>query len=195
MRMLLADDRRRLLNGEEVHRVITSMGADKYDGLSYYERWLHGFKVVLVEKGTITEAELAKADAALPEQFGQPTGGSASGQDDHHNHDHDHDHDHGHAPDHDDHDPFSPQSRRLAEALKTLLIEKEILTPDDIRRTIDFFDSRGAHLGAKAVARAWLDAGFKRRLLDTPMQLLPRSELTFLRQGFVLWRIRRTRIT
>jgi hypothetical protein len=156
IRMLLADDQRRLLNGEEVRRVITSMGAEKYDTLSYYERWLHGLKVVLIEKGTITEAELAKAIEALDENFGQPADHTA------------HDHDHDHAPDHEDHDPFLPENRRLAEAFKTRLVARNIVTQADIRRTIDFYDSRGAHLGAKAVVRAWLDPAFKARLLETP---------------------------
>jgi hypothetical protein len=166
IRMLLADDRRRLLNGEEVRRVITSMGADKYEDLSYYERWLHGFKVVLIEKGTITEAELAGAIAELDDDFGKPATEPTCGQN-HHDHDH-HDHDHAHAADHEDHDPFSPESRRLAEALKNLLVARQIVTPAEIRATIDFYDSRGAHLGARAVARAWLDPDFKARLLDTP---------------------------
>lgn len=172
IRMLLADDRRRLLNGEEVRRVITSMGADKYDELSYYERWLHGFKVVLIEKGTIKESELSDAVTALDDDFGQSLGDHACVGHDHHDHvphaDHDHDHDHAHSADHEDHDPFSPESRRLAEALKNLLVAKGIVTPADIRATIDFYDSRGAHLGARAVARAWLDPAFKKRLLESP---------------------------
>jgi nitrile hydratase len=180
IRMLLADDRRRLLNGEEVRRVITSMGADKYDDLSYYERWLHGFRVVLIEKGTITEAELAGAIAELDDDFGHPTANHACGHDHHDHDDHDHGdhshdghgHEHAHAADHEDHDPFSPESRRLAEALKNLLIAKEIVTFADIRATIDFYDSRGAHLGARAVARAWLDPDFKARLLERPNETL-----------------------
>lgn len=180
IRMLLADDRRRLLNGEEVRRVITSMGADKYNDLSYYERWLHGFKVVLIEKGTITEAELAGAIAELDDDFGQPATEPTCDQDHddhlHHHHDHhgeddnghEHAHDHAHSADHESRDPFSPESRCLAEGLKNLLVAKQIVTPADIRATIDFYDSRGAHLGARAVARAWLDPDFKVRLLETP---------------------------
>lgn len=166
MRMLLADDRRRLLNGEEVRRVITSMGAERYDTMAYYERWLVGFKTVLVEKGVLSEAEIEAAAGAVSDAD------IASPADDHdHDHDHDH-HDHGHQPDDERHDPFSREGRRLAEAVKRLLIAKGILSATDIRETIDFYDSRGAHLGARAVARAWVDAAFRARLLAAPDEAL-----------------------
>ena len=166
--MLLADDRRRLLNGEEVRRVITSMGAEKYDTLAYYERWLHGFKIVLLEKGVVSQAEIDGALATLDGDFEQPD--AACGHADHHDHAHDdeHEHAHAHAADHEDHDPFSHEGRRLAEALKNLLIARGIITPAEIRATIDFYDTRGAHLGAKAVARAWSDPAYRERLLESP---------------------------
>jgi nitrile hydratase subunit alpha len=52
--------------------------------------------------------------------------------------------------------------------VKALLVAKGILTPEDIPRTVEFYDSRGAHLGARAVARAWSDPAFRERLLATP---------------------------
>ncbi|MGP9818611.1 nitrile hydratase subunit alpha [Salinarimonas sp. NSM] len=172
IRMLLADDRRRLLNGEEVRRVITSMGAERYDTMAYYERWLVGFKTVLVEKGVLSEAEIDAAAAAVSDADIAPPADAHA----HHDHDHDHDHDrhdhqhddHGHQPDDERHDPFTPEGRRLAEAVKRLLIAKGIVSAADIRETIDFYDSRGAHLGARAVARAWVDPGFRARLLAAP---------------------------
>lgn len=184
LRMLLADDRRRLLNGEEVRRVITSMGAQKYDTMAYYERWLLGFKTVLVEKGTLTEAEIAEAMAGVSDADVAPPVECADDDHDHghdhahdHHHDHDHPHDHDHRPDDEHHDPFTPESRRLAEAVKRLLIAKGIVTPAEIRETIDFYDSRGAHLGAKAVARAWVDPDFKARLLATPNAALAELDI------------------
>lgn len=161
IRMLLADDQRRLLNGEEVRRVITSMGEDAYRTLSYYERWLHGFATLLLEKGTLSRGELEAATArAAAAMADTPDHG------DHHAHTH-HDHE-GHAPDDEEHDPFRPESRHLLEAVKTLLIAKGILSTGEIRATIDFYDSRGAALGARAVARAWSDPTFKARLLAEP---------------------------
>ena len=61
----------------------------------------------------------------------------------------------------------------LEEALRSLLIEKGILTArgDRRRRRPDGQPHAGA--GAKVVARAWADAAFKKRLLkDTRAALL-----------------------
>ena len=92
-----------------------------------------------------------------------------------HEHDHpdDHDHDHGpghghtdaHAPrkDHDA-DPASPYEV-LEQAMRELLLEKGVLTAAEISAQIDLIDSRSAELGARVVARAWSDAGYKQRLL------------------------------
>jgi nitrile hydratase subunit alpha len=50
-------------------------------------------------------------------------------------------------------------------AIQSLLVEKGILTADEIRRQIDMVDSRTPADGAKVVARAWVDPAFKARLL------------------------------
>ncbi len=53
-----------------------------------------------------------------------------------------------------------------AEALETLLIEKEILTASEVDNYIETWSERiGPMIGAKVVARAWTDDGFKERLL------------------------------
>ena len=54
----------------------------------------------------------------------------------------------------------------MVHAIKELLIEKGVISADDIRRTLEFMDSRSPALGAKVVARAWSDPAFKARLLD-----------------------------
>ncbi|MDQ3259717.1 MAG: nitrile hydratase subunit alpha [Pseudomonadota bacterium] len=50
-------------------------------------------------------------------------------------------------------------------ALRELLIEKNIVTAADVRRTIEAMDGRNAGIGARLVARAWLDALYKARAL------------------------------
>jgi nitrile hydratase subunit alpha len=50
-------------------------------------------------------------------------------------------------------------------AVRELLIEKGILTADEIRQAVERMDARGPHLGAKVVAKAWSDPAFKARLL------------------------------
>ena len=87
------------------------------------------------------------------------------GDHNHSEHDHGHEHDHAH-PAQRDHDagPMSAYEV-LEEALRRLLIDKGILTNAEIAAQIDLIDSRSPALGAKVIARAWTDAGFKTRLL------------------------------
>lgn len=54
----------------------------------------------------------------------------------------------------------------LETAIRTLLVEKGVLTHDEIAAQIDLMDSRSPALGAKVVARAWTDPAFKQLLID-----------------------------
>jgi nitrile hydratase len=89
-----------------------------------------------------------------------------------HAHDHDHHHDHGHhhhGHNH-PHDPIevsegASEYEIMVHAIKELLIEKGVITGEDIRKTLEFMDTRTPALGAKVVARAWTDPEFKKRLL------------------------------
>ena len=72
------------------------------------------------------------------------------------------DHPHDHAPDHDG--PLSDY-QLMAIAVRELLLEKRILTADEIRRAVEAMDARSPALGARVVARAWTDPAFKSRLL------------------------------
>ena len=86
-----------------------------------------------------------------------------------HHHDHDHGHDHQHGHNH-PHDPIevadgAGEYEIMVHAIKELLIEKGVITGADIRKTLEFMDTRTPALGARVVARAWTDPEFKRRLL------------------------------
>jgi nitrile hydratase len=51
-------------------------------------------------------------------------------------------------------------------ALESILIEKGIMTTAAIDRLVEIYENEvGPQLGAKVVARAWADPGFKQRLL------------------------------
>jgi nitrile hydratase subunit alpha len=50
-------------------------------------------------------------------------------------------------------------------ALRELLIEKNIFTAADVRRQVEEMDGRNAGIGARLVARAWLDPDYKARAL------------------------------
>jgi nitrile hydratase subunit alpha len=74
-------------------------------------------------------------------------------------------HDHGHpheAITHDGEPVVAARVRKLGE----LLVGKGVLTRADIRESIDWLVSRTPADGARLVARAWVDPGFKQRLLD-----------------------------
>ncbi|HEY4253882.1 MAG TPA: nitrile hydratase subunit alpha [Roseomonas sp.] len=81
-----------------------------------------------------------------------------------HDHAHDHDHDHDHAPITQDADPGYYEL--METALRELLIERGLFTADEIRRQIEVLDSRTPALGARVVARAWVDPAFRAQLLD-----------------------------
>lgn len=52
-------------------------------------------------------------------------------------------------------------------ALEALLIEKGLMTSDLVDRMASLYEKDiGPHLGAKVIARAWVDPAFKKRLLE-----------------------------
>src|SRR5918997_1153350 len=65
---------------------------------------------------------------------------------------------------HEEHES-SPYARRIR-AIETLLVEKGVLTREDVRRQIEYMEARSPANGAKLVARAWVDPEFKARLLS-----------------------------
>jgi nitrile hydratase subunit alpha len=75
---------------------------------------------------------------------------------------------HGHH-DH-DHDPITtagePAAAARVRALEELLVEKGVVTREELRRRIDWLVSRTPADGARLVARAWVDDAFRQRLLS-----------------------------
>ena len=53
----------------------------------------------------------------------------------------------------------------LAEAVRELLIEKNVITADEVRRQIEDMDARSPAQGARMVARAWVDPAYRERLM------------------------------
>ena len=94
-------------------------------------------------------------------------------------HTHHHDHGHGHGHDHtDEHGHKAPHPKQpdledqplgyyqiMEIAVRELLMEKGIVTADEIRQALEVIDSRTPALGARMVARAWTDPAYKARLL------------------------------
>jgi nitrile hydratase len=76
------------------------------------------------------------------------------------NHEHD-DHEHPHAAD----APPPGYYEIMETAVRELLVERGLIGAGEIRRQIEVLDSRTPALGARVVARAWVDPAFKARLL------------------------------
>jgi nitrile hydratase len=69
-----------------------------------------------------------------------------------------------------DHEPIGtgdePAAAARVRALEELLVEKGVIDRESVRRRIDWLVSRSPADGARLVARAWVDPGFKERLLS-----------------------------
>lgn len=85
-----------------------------------------------------------------------------------HEHPHDHGHDHPHGP-----HPFQPDLEEaplthyqaMTQAVGDLLIEKGVITADELRAMLEAIDAKSPAAGSRMVARAWSDEAFKARML------------------------------
>ena len=88
-------------------------------------------------------------------------------------HDHEHDHRHNDGAGKPTRHPFQPDvedavfddHQIMAQAIGEILIDKGVFTADDLRRTVEKIDAVTPALGARVVARAWIDPAFRARLL------------------------------
>jgi nitrile hydratase subunit alpha len=63
-------------------------------------------------------------------------------------------------------EPLSDVALRV-KALESLLVEKGLVDSEALETIIDTYEKKiGPHNGAKVVARAWMDPGYKRRVLE-----------------------------
>jgi hypothetical protein len=69
--MLLSRKDRRLITVDELRRNIESLGADAYDTMSYYERWIHSISQTLIQRGVITIDELGRRMAEVGQRHGR----------------------------------------------------------------------------------------------------------------------------
>ena len=69
--ILLSDPGRRVMTVDELRRGIESLGAEEYDRLSYYERWIASVTNILLQKGVFTADELGRKLAEVEAREGQ----------------------------------------------------------------------------------------------------------------------------
>jgi len=83
-----------------------------------------------------------------------------------HEHEHANEHLHVHRnPPRPDQDDTLTYYRAMEAAVRELLIDKGVITAEDVRRQVEDLDGRNAGRGAQMVARAWLDPAYKERML------------------------------
>jgi hypothetical protein len=63
--VLLSNSNPPLIRDDELRRAIESLGADAYEKLSYYERWIAAVTNLLVEKGVLKVDELGRKLAEI----------------------------------------------------------------------------------------------------------------------------------
>jgi hypothetical protein len=63
--MLLSHKDRRLITVDELRRNIESLGAEAYDSMTYYERWIYAITQTLIQRGVITVDELGRKIEAV----------------------------------------------------------------------------------------------------------------------------------
>jgi nitrile hydratase len=73
-------------------------------------------------------------------------------------------HDHEHDQEHDEGPPSEYEI--MSRAIQELLVEKGVITAEQIRARMEKFDEDFPYRGPRVVARAWADPAFKRRLLE-----------------------------
>lgn len=57
--------RKSLMTVDELRRNIESLGADAYDKMSYYERWIYAITQTLIQRGVISIDELGRRMAEV----------------------------------------------------------------------------------------------------------------------------------
>ena len=65
MLVLLTGAGARAMRVDELRRGIESLGPEAYDTLGYYERWIASIASILVEKGILSETEIAERIEAI----------------------------------------------------------------------------------------------------------------------------------
>lgn len=71
MFVLLFGPDQAVFSSDAHRRAYESIGAEAYGRLTYYQRWLEGLRIMLVERGVLTDAEIDRRVAALEAGVGE----------------------------------------------------------------------------------------------------------------------------
>ncbi|EGH71511.1 SH3-like domain-containing protein [Pseudomonas syringae] len=48
----------KIVTVDELRRAVEGLSVGEYEGMGYYERWLHALCAIMIEKGVLTEEDL-----------------------------------------------------------------------------------------------------------------------------------------
>ena len=73
-------------------------------------------------------------------------------------------HDHSHDKEHDEGPPSEYEI--MSRAMQELLVEKGVISAEQIRQRMEKFEQDFPYCGARVIAHAWADPAFRKRLLE-----------------------------
>lgn len=111
--------RKHLMRVDELRRAIEDLEPSEYEQLGYYERWIEAIRNIMTEKGILARAEIEQKVAM-------------------HEHNHDHAHD-AHIPIEDKRE--MTYHEKLTDAIMSLLVEKGVVTADEVRQAVEAMDA------------------------------------------------------
>jgi len=84
----------------------------------------------------------------------------------------------GHGDEHDHGGTELSDTALRVRTLESLLVDKGLVDPKALDLIVEAYETRiGPHYGARVVARAWLDGGFRKRLLEDANEAVEELEL------------------
>ena len=63
--MMVLLSNRGLMTTDELRRNIEALGADAYDRMTYYERWMHSVAQTMIQRGVVSLDELGRKIAEV----------------------------------------------------------------------------------------------------------------------------------
>ena len=145
---------KKLATLDEMRRACEDLG-DRYYELSYFERLTEALVIVLKEKNFFSDETFNKQMDDVRERFNVPIISLPDA------------HDHDGKPVQEDEVGEGPNDHQVMNlAIQDLLEKANLLTANDIRKTIEKFDEDYPNRGQKVVVRAWTDEQFKAQLLE-----------------------------
>jgi hypothetical protein len=134
------------------------LSESEYRTIRYYDRWLVQAQKIMIERGLLSEVEIAaKRDAVRARVAAERAQALALPIAERHDHDHADD---PHALDDDGGRPLN-EYEILEETLRELFIAKGFFSADDVRRQVEDMETRTPAQGARFIARIWTDPVFR----------------------------------